>query len=293
LFQPSHEQLHAPLVEHQQMIKDVMVRLDGSAADHTRLPAAESIADLYDSTIIGLFINIMPTLVPADVEAAAVGTLTLAEKAREAGDLMEERLEKRLGELGRRVELRRFDAFMEDAPNIATREARSADAFVTLRPSNPGEPDHLVESVLFGSGRHLYLVPEGRRRSKTDFESVLVAWNGSRESTRALAEAMPYIYKAKSVEVALAGEKEPVELDAAMAQEVISHLNHHGVSAELRHVKSRSGDVGTTLIGEARRFNADVIVMGGYGHSRLREWLLGGVTYELLHGSPISLIIAH
>ena len=67
------------------MIKDVMVRLDGSAADHTRLPAAESIADLYYSTIIGLFINIMPNLVPADVGAAAVGTLTLAEKAREAG----------------------------------------------------------------------------------------------------------------------------------------------------------------------------------------------------------------
>jgi nucleotide-binding universal stress UspA family protein len=183
---------------------------------------------------------------------------------------------------------------MEDAPNIATREARSADAFVILRPNNgSGEPDDFVESVLFGSGRHLYLVPEGRRRSKTDFESVLIAWNGSRESTRALAEAMPYIYKAKSVEVALVGEKETVEFDAVMAQEVIKHLNHHVVPAELRYVKGRSGDIGTTLIGEAQRFKADVIVMGGYGHSRLREWLLGGVTYELLHASPIPLIIAH
>jgi nucleotide-binding universal stress UspA family protein len=282
------------LGEHQLMIKDVMVRLNGSAADNTRLPAAESIADLYDGRIIGLFINILPTLVPADVEAAAIGTLTLAEKAREAGDQVEERLQKRLGELGRAVELRRFDTFMEDAPNIATREARSADAFVTMRPNNgSGESDGFTESVLFGSGRHLYLVPEGRRRSTTDFESVLVAWNGSRESTRALAEAMPYIYKAKSVEVVLVGEKESVELDAVMAQEVISHLNHHVVPAELRHLKSRTGDVGPTLIGEARRFKADVIVMGGYGHSRLREWLLGGVTYELLHESPIPLIIAH
>jgi nucleotide-binding universal stress UspA family protein len=276
------------------MIKDVMVRLDGSAGDHVRLTAGEGIAELYDSRIIGLFINILPTLVPADVDTAGISTLDLIERAREAGDDVAEALEKRLQGLGRPVEIRRFDVFRDDAANVATREARSADAFVTLRPNGGAtEQDYVVEGVLFGSGRHLLLVPNRKRASKATFERVLVAWNGSRESTRALAEAMPYLYKAKSVEVAVAGEKSEVELDAVMAEEVISHLKHHGIQAELRHVKSRHGDVGATLIGEAQRRKADVIVMGGYGHSRLREWLLGGVTFELLHESPVPILIAH
>jgi nucleotide-binding universal stress UspA family protein len=276
------------------MIKDVMVRLDGSAGDHVRLTAAEGIAELYDSRVIALFLNILPTLLPAGVDTAGIGTLDLIERAREAGNSVEEALEHRLQQLGRPVEIRRFDVFKDDAATVATREARSADAFVTLRPNGgAAQQDYVVESVLFGSGRHLLLFPDQKLASKANFERVLVAWNGSRESTRALAEAMPYLYKAKSVDVAVAGEKSEVEFDAVMAEEVISHLDHHGISAELRHVKSRHGEVGARLIGEAQRRKADVIVMGGYGHSRLREWLLGGVTFELLHESPVPILIAH
>ncbi|CAA2141642.1 universal stress protein [Hyphomicrobium sp. ghe19] len=275
------------------MIKDVMVSLDGSAADQTRLHAAESIADLYDGRIIGLFVNLLPALLAADADMAALGTVSLIEKAKKEGDRVKEDLTKRLIALGRPVEIRRFDAFIEESAGIAAREARSADAFVGLLPNESREPNDLVESVLFGSGRHLFLAPHGKPETKFHFESILIAWNGSREATRALAEAMPYMRRAKSVEVVLVSEDATDEPEAIVADEVLDHLEHHGIPAELRHIMNPKESVGKALLEEARRRDADVLVMGGYGHSRLREWLLGGVTYELLNSSSVPLIIAH
>jgi nucleotide-binding universal stress UspA family protein len=73
----------------------------------------------------------------------------------------------------------------------------------------------------------------------------------------------------------------------------MDHLLHHGVGAKLHDVRPRGSGIGATLIAEAQERSADLIVMGGYGHSRLREWLLGGVTYQLMHHAPIPLIVAH
>jgi hypothetical protein len=154
------------------MIKDVMVWLDGSIADEVRLAAAEDIARVFQGHIIGLFLNPLPSLVPAEGDpAGVVREAELMERAREAGDRMEAMLAKRLARLNHPVEIRRFDAF---AANIASREARSADTSVAIRPNGSLDPDRLVEGVLFGSGRHLFLVPEEKRDS-ADFDRILVA----------------------------------------------------------------------------------------------------------------------
>jgi nucleotide-binding universal stress UspA family protein len=272
------------------MIKDVMVYLEGIEADEVRVGAAETIAVLFDSHVIGLLLNTVPTMVPVDVDGPGA---TVLEEAREFGDGVEKALAKGLARLKRPAEIHRIDVLADDIVNTASREARQADAFVALRPNGaPQEPERLVEGVLFGSDRHLFLVPDGQV-PKAPFDRILVAWNGSRESARALAEAMPYLYTAKAATVVVVDEEHPVEVQALIGTDAVKHLRHHGIDASLHRVRHRERDVAAALIDEAERLEVDLMVMGGYGHSRLREMLLGGVTYELLRQAPVPLVIAH
>jgi nucleotide-binding universal stress UspA family protein len=276
------------------MIKDVMVHLDGTAADDARLAAVDTIADRFESRVIGLFVNMLPLLAPEEEDGiGAARSVELVRLAREAGYRMETKLTQRLALLQKPVELRRFDSLAGGIADIAAREARTADTFVALRPNGAArEPEHLVEGVLFESGRHLFLVPR-RKAGKTAFDHILVAWNGSRESARALAEALPYLHQARAVTVVVVDDEPPVEARATEGVAAVDHLKQHGIDAVLHHARARKADIGATLIAVAKDREADLIVMGGYGHSRLREWLLGGTTYELLHAAPVPLLVAH
>lgn len=274
------------------MIKDVMVWVDGSLADEIRLDVAGSIARQFDSQVIALVLNPMPLLGSIEGAAAAVAQAELLEKAREAGDITAAKLVKRLKLLERPAEIRRFDVLANDIADIAAREARTADTFVALRPNGAMDPERLVEGVLFESGRHLFLFPE-TERPKIAFDRILVAWNGSRKSARALAEGMPFLRRAKEVTVAVIADKRVTEQDAQVGADAVNHLKHHGIEAVLHRVNNRKHDVGAALLAEARRRMVDVIVMGGYGQFRLRERLLGGVTYNLMHEAHVPIVIAH
>jgi nucleotide-binding universal stress UspA family protein len=286
---PRSAALHAQEIA---MIKDVMVWLDGSLADEVRLAAASSVADHFESHIIALLLNPVPSLQPIGGSDGMVLVTELLDRAHKAGDQTEAKLFKRMQLLHRPVEIRRFDVLADDIAKVAAREARSADTFVALRPNGAMDPERLVEGVLFGSGRHLYLVPE-TERPKIIFDRILLAWNGSRESARAMTEGMPFLKKAKEVIIVIATAEPMSEQKAIIGSDALHHLEHHGIRAVLNRIACGNGDAAASLVAEAERQKANLIVMGAYGHLRIREWLLGGTTYDLMHQSPIPLLLAH
>jgi nucleotide-binding universal stress UspA family protein len=273
------------------MINDVMVQLDGTPADEIRLAQAAGLAKSFEGYVVGLFLNLLPFPELLEAGYASVQSADLIEKARQMGDKTQEIIAERLEALGQPTELRRFDVFWDDISPTAGHEAMTADTFITLGPDRQRpEREAVIEGVLFGSGRHVIMLP-GDAPARTGFDSILVAWNGRREAARALGESLPYLAAAKTVVVVAVDA--PGDSVQPMGSDVVRHLSHHGISAVLHQVKSRGGDIAATLLDEASERGSDLIVMGGYGHSRLREWLLGGVTHKLMHGSPIPLLLAH
>ena len=277
------------------MINDIMVHLDGSPEDEIRLEHGQAIAAAVRAHLIGIFTNLLPDLtvaMPMDGGAAAMQMLTeLGDKARQDGDMTAKRLTERLGGLQVQTEFRRLDETFGALSGKVVEQARCADLFIATRPygatDTPISPD-LVEAVLFGSGRALLLLPPGRHR-QGPIQTVLLAWNGSREAARALREGLTFIEQAVRT-VVLVVDSPP---DTMPWVEVEGHLAHHGVVAEVATAKRHGRRVADVILDQAREVSADLVIMGAYGHTRLREHVFGGATLDMFTASESPLLVAH
>lgn len=277
------------------MIKDIMVHLDGSPEDEIRLEHGQALASAERAHLIGIFTNQLPALtvaMPMDGGAAAMQVLTeLQDQARKDGDAIAERLTARLAGLQIPGELRRFDDPYGALSGKVAQQARCADLFIATRPygaAKVADWSDLVEAVLFGSGRALLLVPPGRPR-QGPVETVLVAWNGSREAARALREGMDFIAKAARTVVLIVDPPS----DPKPGADVKAHLARHNVVAEVVTTESDGRPIADVVLDEARRISADLLIMGAYGHTRLREQVFGGATRDMLTGSESPILVAH
>jgi hypothetical protein len=222
------------------MIKDVMVRLDGTSGDDVRLAAVNQISEIFKSHITGLFFNfsVLASLMPAgfDVNGANQST-DLLDTAKKAGDAIEATVLQRLTRLQQPTDLRRFEIGDGDISETALPLARAADTFVALRPNGrSNEPEGLIENLLYGTGRHLFLVPDDWK-AMAPLDNAAVAWNGSRESARALAESLPYLHQARKVGVLVVEGEHPTEADALKGNEAVHHLHQCGIIS--RHWRGR------------------------------------------------------
>jgi nucleotide-binding universal stress UspA family protein len=268
------------------MIKDVMVRLDGTSRDDVRVAAVNQIADIFESHITGLFFNVLSSIV-SDGRAGVGQAGKLLDTARQAGDIVEATVFERLTRSQHPSNLRRFDVTGDgDISDTILPLARAVDVFVALRPNGQSnEPQGLIASLLFGTGRHLFLVPDDQK-AMVPFENVLVAWNGSRESARALAESLPYLRQ-----VVIEGESR-TDVDPLKGNDAVLHLRHHGINAVKYPAIAEEDEIADALIEECRKFDTNLLVMGSYGHSRLHELLPGSTTDRVLHRSPFPLFNA-
>jgi nucleotide-binding universal stress UspA family protein len=278
------------------MLKDIMVHLDGGKDDEIRLVHAEALALLCEARLVGLYTN--PLIEYAFVLAVQSGLAPMEpiieaeERMRKNGDEAVRKLERRLAQSPVSSVIHRLDVGMSQLARLGAAEARWADLFVASTPYQADKPlfwDDLIESITFEAGHGVYLIPPGAK-SPPKLEKVLIAWHGTREATRAIAEALPLLSSAKVVRLAII---DPSDDGTCETPRVIEYFKRRGIVIETTVLNSEKKPVSDILLREARSINADLIVMGAYGHSRLREWIFGGTTRGMLMNSDVPLLVAH
>jgi nucleotide-binding universal stress UspA family protein len=171
---------------------------------------------------------------------------------------------------------------------LVARLGRIFDLTVIARRGPHGSSHDTVQAALLDTGRPMLLAPPGVPGSLGD--AVLLAWNASPQAARAVASALPFLGKAGRVAVMSVGngpEPEPTAADLAGA------LAWHGIDAQARHIEQGSRRVRDILLAEAKAMAADLLIIGAYSHSRLRQVVFGGVTEHMLDHAEIPVLMAH
>jgi nucleotide-binding universal stress UspA family protein len=192
------------------------------------------------------------------------------------------------------VETLTLEVLSGDLGREVSRLAQYFDATVLEQP-NPEGPDtsNVIEAVLFGSGRPVLIVPYIILHVPSQLRTVLVAWNEGRLAARAIADALPLLQMADRVEVVTVSGTNPGGSRHASADMMAQHLAQHGIKADMKALAKGDVDIGSTLVSYAADVSADLIVMGAYGHSRLREIVLGGTTRTILYSMTVPVLMAH
>jgi len=276
--------------------KNILIHLDHSSGCRNRLEAAFDLARNFDAQITGLFVvpdYVVPSYVEAQISVDVITEVTEKALARARDHLGD--YQKLAEEAGVSME----GHVLEGQLIPILREHSKYSDLLVLGQDQPEDLDNasygLADSLLFEGACACMVVPHSGKLRPLG-KNVLLTWNASRESARALREAMPLLARAETV-VMLSSE--PDDGDSSMArghphaQELARLLESHGIQAISSGISDPDMSTTDAIIGQAAEMNADLIVMGAYGHARLREIILGGVTRDLLKQAPVPLLLAH
>jgi nucleotide-binding universal stress UspA family protein len=180
-----------------------------------------------------------------------------------------------------------------EVPQVLIEYSRLRDLTILPMPERDYLDQWYAESVIFGSGRPTVILPHERKRSGSfALDTVIVAWDFSRAATRAMADAMPILEKAKRVCVLTVTKEKAIDTRRSGA-ELAKHLARHGADVVLDEVDAKGRRIGEVIEAHVTYRNADLLVMGAYGHSRLREFVLGGATKSMLTRPPSPIFLSH
>jgi len=166
--------------------------------------------------------------------------------------------------------------------------ARLRDLTIMPAPSDRWD----CESVIFGSGRPVLILPQHPRARAFEVGTVAVAWDFSRAAARAVSDAAPLLEKAKQVRVVTVINEKNLDRKHS-AEELSKNLSRHGIDVVLDRIDAKGRSIGDVLENYVVSHAADLLVMGAYGHSRLREFVLGGATNSLLSKPPLPILFSH
>ncbi len=281
--------------------KDILVYLDEHRGCQTRLQLALSIAQRDQAHLLGVYPFQLPDLTLPNLAIGVYAEDSVARAAldrqRDTAFLVATQVKSTFREKTKLAGLTSdWEICADKAMDIAvhiTEQARYTDLTVL----GQADPDHplfekvakLPEIVMMGAGRPVLIVPYVGDIAAFG-RNVLVAWSGTRESARAAGDAMPFLRSAERVTILSINSTDPSE---AHEERLAQHLVRHGIRAKVSHIVSTDMGAGELILSHAASLRCDLIVMGGYGHSRAHELILGGATRAVLRSMTVPVLMSH
>lgn len=275
------------------MIKDILVRLERDARRDAVNEVAVSLAELFDAHLTGVsftderVLEVSLAQLPLDV------VQRISSEAEEAAQASIDRFarlsEPRLSSVAHRLI---GESDLSPAKAFA-HMARCFDVSVVMQPDPDASVDdaQVIEAALFESGRPIIAVPYIQRQGVV-LDQVVCCWDGGRAAARAIGDALPLLKKARNVRV-LTIANDSSDLNECRGLEIGAHLARHGVKIDVEVTSAPDVDVADTILNWVADQSASMLVMGGYGHSRLREFVLGGVTRTMLSSMTVPVFLSH
>ncbi len=278
--------------------KDILVIVADAEADESAIALGEAVAgQCKDCSLAAAFLTPLPDEPLAYEPTVVAGVWAeLLGRARQEAQAERTKVEARLKKSGRVFELRDAEALSRDLGRVAAVHARYSDAAIMARPADgPGSElrEEIIEGVLFHSGRPALIAPPGWSGDSVG-KRVVVAWDASREATRALSEAQALLGAADQVTVVTVDAKPKMFGHGDQpGTQIAAHLSRRGLNTEVRNVDGMGRAPALAILEEATALNADLVVMGGYAHSRLRDLVFGGATKDMLRAATVPVLLAH
>jgi nucleotide-binding universal stress UspA family protein len=272
--------------------KTLVVLLDNEDSAPVLANTAIAIADSHNAHIIGLHgetVDPLPLYSPFDVPDPTLMT-AVYEAAASKRKFLEEVYNRTIGQSAIPSDWRSYRGTSGTTASAMIETARCADLVVSAQP-RPGYPSEFND-LLFDSGRPVLFIPWIASEHKP-FGRVLVAWDGSREAARAVFDALPFLKSASEVEILSVDPRDTRTQSATMVgSDLAKTLDRHDVNATVTTLASNGLSIASVIENRVTDIAADLVVMGAYSHSRLRETVFGGVTRSILESMTAATLMS-
>lgn len=278
-------------------VKSLLLHLGEAEESAKEIDAGIELAERFGAHLVGLYVTPEPVFPAFVMGQMPYGTLeTQQENAAKRAEEATAAFKKACDKAGVSSELREARSFVEDIPAVVSQHGRYADMLI-LRQYNPDAPgpggSALLERTVLSCGAPALIVPY-IGTSEGFGSRIMIAWDSSREAARAVKDAMPFLEAANEVTVLCVNPRKDAAAPSHEPGADIAHfLARHGVKAEAKHVTSKEVSIGETLLSRMSDEGADMLVTGAYGHARLTELILGGVTRTILEHMTVPVLMSH
>lgn len=276
------------------MIKDILVNLTSGAESDPAARYAISIAEAFDAHVTGVAFAYDPPWPPAITDLGGAEILrSLLQKSRDEAQAAATQFEAAAQRSQLSVQTMIPEISLPGAAETFGTLARPYDLVVVKQSGNDDDvtAQQMVEAALFNSGRPVLVVPY-IQKDGFSVKRVVICWDGSRAAARAIGDSLPLISKADNVQVltVITGKFDENDVTGA---DVAEHLARRNLRTELMRLPAPDIDVPNAILSHAADMNADLIVMGAFAHSRLRDFVLGGATRGILQSMTVPTLMSH